>query len=140
MILNIIFFQNIYANNLALDTLYNNEIKSKIIYKAADSIVIMPDSNKIKLYKEAKIEYEQITLEAPFIIIDFNKKEISGEKNKTKKVIFFDGNKYYNSDYLKYNFKTKKGFSSAMRVIIVPIIILFDILDGWSWIKINEIT
>ncbi len=115
LILNIIFFQNIYANNSALDTLYNNEIKSKIIYNATDSIIIMPDSNKIKLYKEAKIEYEKITLEAPYIIIDFSKNEISGKKNKAQKVIFFDGKKYYNSDYLKYNFKTQKGFSRNSR-------------------------
>ena len=115
LVLNIIFFQKIHATQTKADSLNDNEIRSKIIYSAIDSIITINDSNKIKLYNEANVTYEKIKLEAPLIIIDFNKKEIIGKKSNDQKATFHDGEKNYYSDYVKYNFKTKKGFSKNTK-------------------------
>jgi len=59
-------------SNQSTDTLSESEkkiglIDIKVIYSAIDSIVLSRDSKKVYLYKKAKIEYGDITLEADYI-------------------------------------------------------------------------
>ena len=108
-------------SNQTNDTLSESEKKSglidnKVIYSAIDSIVLSRDSKKVYLYKNAKIEYGDITLEADYIEYDQENNVVyaSGVEdtlgNLIGKPIFTEKSDKFNAKTIKYNFKTKKGY------------------------------
>ncbi|HOH83511.1 MAG TPA: hypothetical protein PLI16_02765, partial [Bacteroidales bacterium] len=54
-------------------------IKTKIDYKAKDSIIMNLDERKSYLYREVKIDYEDITLKSGYVEIDFQKNQLFAE-------------------------------------------------------------
>jgi lipopolysaccharide assembly outer membrane protein LptD (OstA) len=94
----------------------DNVIGSKVLYTAIDSIVIEAETQKVYLYKNAKIEYGDIILEADYIEYDQENNfvyargvsdtlgYISGKPKFTEKGDEFEART------IKYNFKTKKGY------------------------------
>ncbi|MCK5028865.1 MAG: LPS-assembly protein LptD [Bacteroidales bacterium] len=93
-----------------------NVLDSKVIYSAKDSIALSSDSKKVFLYKEAKIIYGEIILEADYIEYDQEKNYVfaTGVTDSlgelTGKPKFKEGEEEFIAKTIKYNFKTKKGY------------------------------
>lgn len=107
------------TDSTAVDTLSSNKssqaIKSKVDAKARDSIMFDLTEQKIYLFNQADLKYEQIQLEAAYVEIDFNKSIAfaKGMKDSTGKVVddpvFTEKGQSYKSETMKYNYDTKKG-------------------------------
>ena len=87
-------------------------------YLAEDSTVMDIAARVIYLYGKAKVIYGDIDLEADFIQLDWGKSEIYayGSPDSTKngakvkgKPIFKQGDDKYNTDTIRYNFKSRKA-------------------------------
>lgn len=91
-------------------------IQTEIDYTANDSIVMSRVNNKIFLYKEAKVTYGNIELTADYIEYnqDSNTVFARGVKDSTGKFVgqpvFKEGEKAYDAETIRYNFKTKEGY------------------------------
>lgn len=88
--------------------------ETTVKYFAKDSIVMDNVKNMVYLYKDAKVEYGQITLKADTIIIYLDKNELYAKGGKDSlgrdtKVFFQDGEESFEAPEMAYNFKTKKG-------------------------------
>ncbi|MBR9861002.1 LPS-assembly protein LptD [bacterium] len=92
-------------------------LESKVSY-AGDSIFLKMKERKAYLYGNAWITYEDIKLEADYIVVDFDKKEVyskgiisDSSGSYVGRPNFTDKGKVYEADTMKYNFQTKKGLS-----------------------------
>jgi lipopolysaccharide assembly outer membrane protein LptD (OstA) len=97
---------------------HESDLDVPIEYEANDSIVLKMEEKKAYLYGKAKIIYEDKTITADFIIIDFDKKDVfaSGVIDDSTlayrgKPSFDDAGKEYEADTMRYNFESKKGIS-----------------------------
>ncbi len=90
-------------------------IESVINYTANDSFPIFMQGNLMTLYGGAKVTYENITLEADIIIIDWDRNTVfaKGRTDSSGKYtgapVFQDGETEYKAKRMAYNFKTKKA-------------------------------
>ncbi|MBO5853783.1 MAG: LPS-assembly protein LptD, partial [Bacteroidales bacterium] len=90
-------------------------VDDKIERTCNDSTVQDFRNNKIYYYGQAKVVYEDITIEAEFIEFDFDKRTVfaKGLIDSTGKLygtpIFLEGDKKYHSESMTFNFETKKG-------------------------------
>ena len=84
-------------------------------YVSSDSTEMLLSEQKIRLYKNAQINYQTIELKAENIILDMNTKIIVAYGNKDTlgntigKPLFKDGGEEFEADTIVYNFDTKKG-------------------------------
>jgi hypothetical protein len=92
------------------------ELNDPVKYSAKDSIVFDMDMKTVHLYGEAQVEYQKITLKAAYIEFNMNDQTVyaTGITDSTGKEIgkpiFKDGNDEFESKWIRYNFKTRKGF------------------------------
>ena len=90
-------------------------IDDKIERSCSDSTIQDYKNNKVYYYGDAKVVYEDITIEAAFIEFDFEKRTVfaKGLLDSTGKMygapIFLEGDKKYLSESMTFNFETKKG-------------------------------
>ncbi len=102
-------------NDTTLFKLSPNAIKSKVVYKAADSIRFDVKSQKVYMYNEDDISYEDINLKANYIEIEFANNTVfaTGTKDSTGKdvgrPVFTMESNTFESESIKYNYETKKG-------------------------------
>jgi len=91
-------------------------IESEVIYNAEDSILLSNDSKKVYLFKNAKIEYGDIILEADYIEYDQENNYVFARGvedtlgNISGKPKFKEKEEEFVAKTIKYNFKTKKGY------------------------------
>ncbi len=91
-------------------------IDAPIKYQARDSLVMDLESRKAFLYGEAEVDYKDITLKADYIEIDFARNEVfaKGLPDSSGKVVgkpkFSQGTEEFESETMRYNFKTQKGY------------------------------
>ena len=96
-------------------------LEATINYNASDSIIVSLDGQKVYLYKEGKVTYENIELTADYIILDLNTKEVYAEGvADTAGVvqgspIFKDGTDEFECKNLRYNFKSQKGIIEDVK-------------------------
>jgi hypothetical protein len=101
---------------LAADTVAKPIINAPIVYSAEDSIVVSFDGQKVFLYKNAKVTYQEIELTAYYIELNLETKEIYAEgildstDTMVDKPIFKQGSEEYESETMRYNFQTEKAF------------------------------
>jgi len=82
---------------------------------ARDSIVQDIKNRKVYMYGDAVINYEDITLKAAYIEVDFSTNQVyaKGVKDSTGKVIgspeFTEAGQTFKAKEMSYNFNTKKG-------------------------------
>lgn len=110
--------------NLSTDSAYTTTtqvaqkqgfLDANVHYTAEDSIRGEIFRNVVHLYNEAYVEYEQISLKAGYIRIDFDKNQLYAEgiKDSTGKVvqhpIFTESGKSYRADNMRYDFDSKKA-------------------------------
>jgi hypothetical protein len=88
---------------------------SKVEYVAKDSILFNIVEQKVYLYGNAEIKYENINLKAAYIEISFKDNLVyaKGTTDSSEKYIgepiFSEGSQAFNSKEITYNFDTKKG-------------------------------
>ncbi len=91
------------------------DFKSKVEYHAEDSILYDLEAGMVYLYGKAWLNYEDIRLDADYILIDFNTKVLfsKGLPDSTGKIsgnpVFKQGNDEFKADSIRYNFNTKRG-------------------------------
>ena len=91
-------------------------IDAPIDYAAVDSMIVSLDGQKVYLYNQAKVTYQNIELEAYYIELDLETKEIYAEGvldsvgEMTQKPLFRQGSEEYESETMRYNFETEKAF------------------------------
>lgn len=92
-----------------------NAINSPIAYEATDSIVFTRDGFA-RLYGKGKINYEKIELTSAVINLNLDSSTVFAHGvtdsigDMTGKPVFKDGGEPYESNQMRYNFKSKKGF------------------------------
>lgn len=97
---------------------HKSDLDAPVEYQAEDSIVMDLPNKKAYLFGKAQIVFQDITLIADYIEIDFDSKDVfaTGTKddssgNYVGRPSFDDKGKIYEADTMKYNFETKKGIS-----------------------------
>ena len=105
--------KSVKADSLRLsrqDSLWSKEstLKTEVKYTARDSTVMEDEGNVVLMYGEAKVEYDDIKLEADYIRLDYTKNEIfaKGTIDSTQKKVgfpvFTQGGTTYDADSLRY--------------------------------------
>ena len=90
-------------------------LESMVNYHAEDSMAIMVAENKAYLYNKAHIDYGNVSLDAGYIELDWEKNEVyaRGLPDSTGKIvqqpIFKQGEDTYETDEIRYNFSTNKA-------------------------------
>ncbi len=90
-------------------------LKDKVKYSADDSMKISVTGERLYLYGNADVQYLNIDLKANYIMLDMTKEDVfaKGTIDTSGKVIgspvFKQGSETFNSDSMRYNFKSKKG-------------------------------
>lgn len=90
-------------------------LDDKVNYKAEDSTLADMANKKAFLYNQAEVYYQDMTLKAGYIEIDFEKKIViaKGIPDSTGKMsqrpVFEQGPEKFTAGEITYNFETKKG-------------------------------
>jgi len=90
-------------------------IQVPVDYSAEDSMVLDIPGKKVYLYGNAKVRYEDINLDAGYIMVDFNTQGIIARpyNDASGKLVhrphFSDGKDQFTSDSMNYNFSSKKA-------------------------------
>ena len=95
-----------------------DELKAPVPYTANDSIIFTFDSASVThLYGESRVSYEQSVLEAEVISMNMDSSTVfaHGVADSTGEEpvglpVFTDGGTPYESETMRYNFKSKRGF------------------------------
>jgi lipopolysaccharide assembly outer membrane protein LptD (OstA) len=111
----------VLVDSISTDTLVVDSVKAPfltdpIAYEAIDSMIVSIDGQKVYLYNEAKVTYQQIELTAYYIELDMATKEIYAEGiidstgEMQQKPLFKEGEEEYESETMRYNFESEKAF------------------------------
>ena len=96
----------------------DDELEAPVPYTANDSIIFTFDSTSVThLYGKSKVTYEKSQLEAEVISMNMDSSTVyahgvpdSTGKSFTGQPVFTDGGVPYESETMRYNFKSKRGF------------------------------
>ncbi len=102
-------------------TISKDALKSRVDYTASDSIYFDVEMKMVEMYDKATLDYENIALDAAKIKIDFDKRllyadftlDSLGDEYGIPK--FKEGEKYFESKGIIYNYETKKGIIKDVR-------------------------
>jgi hypothetical protein len=108
------------ADTVVTDTLPPGEKKRNVLeapvkYASVDSFIISMGEQKTYLFKEASVDYQNISLKANYIEFDLGSNTVlaGGTLDSTGqlagKPVFIQGADQYDSDTIRYNFETHKG-------------------------------
>ena len=118
----------IETDTLAMDSLASDstrtapvgDITTTVLYKSTDSIYMNLQSTQVNLYGNASIEYKPIALDAEEISINWvqNIIDAHGVPDSTGvevgKPVFRSGSEEYETNNIRYNFKTQKAVISGL--------------------------
>jgi len=96
------------------------EIDAPIDYEADDSLIFDLENDKVYLYGNGFVTYQDIELRAAYIELDrardvvFAKGTLDSLGNEIGKPVFKEGSESFESRMLTYNFKTKKGIIQSV--------------------------
>jgi lipopolysaccharide assembly outer membrane protein LptD (OstA) len=97
--------------------LSKDTLDAPVDYEAEDSVVILIKDKKVVLYGKAKMHYKDIDLTAPKMELDQQTQILTAFKSvdSTGELIdrahFSQGDTKFQSDTIRYNFKTQKGLT-----------------------------
>lgn len=108
-------------DSLSIDSLEHKKLKKSALdepvkYSAKDSFYFDIENKKLYLFGNAQVNYQKIQLNAAYIEFDMSKETVyaTGVKDTSDKLIgnpvFQQGKEKFDAHWLRYNFKTKKGF------------------------------
>ncbi|HET6557804.1 MAG TPA: putative LPS assembly protein LptD [Prolixibacteraceae bacterium] len=98
------------------DSIDKPVLEATITYSAQDSIIPDFENQKVYMYKGGVVNYQSIELKADYIVLDLANKEVYAEGlpdstgMKVGTPVFKDGDEEFESNTLRYNFETQKGF------------------------------
>ncbi len=98
-----------------------SEIEAPVVYSAEDSFIISISSKEIQLYKDAKVNYQNINLQANYVQFDMSTESVlaHGMPDSTGKLTglphFKQGSEDFDAHTLTYNFKSKKGYIEDVK-------------------------
>ena len=90
-------------------------LASTVTYTAKDYTSFNNKEQKLYLYNEAEVHFEDMELKAGIIVIDYNKNEVYAGRIKdssgiyTQRPSFKQGNDLVEPDSIRFNYKTKKA-------------------------------
>lgn len=90
-------------------------LDEEVEYGAVDSMWFDVQNKQVHLYGNASVKYTSLTIKAGYILLDWDKSEISAAPlaDSTGKLAgypdFQDGQQNFTAARLRYNFKTRKG-------------------------------
>jgi len=97
--------------------LSKDSLDAPVYYEAEDSAVVHMKDEKILMYGKTKTDYKEITLTSPKVEMDQKTQIVTaiGTKDSVGEVLeranFKDGEQEFQSDTIRFNFKTKKGLT-----------------------------
>jgi len=97
------------------DSIPKPVLEAIITYTAEDSIIPDFENQKMYMYKNGVINYQNIELKADYIMLDLAKKEVYAEglPDSTGTIVgnpvFKEGDEEFESVTMRYNFETQKG-------------------------------
>ncbi|MFY9151413.1 MAG: putative LPS assembly protein LptD [Prolixibacteraceae bacterium] len=106
---------------LAKDSVAKPILEAIITYTAEDSTIADFENQKVFMYKNGVVNYQNIELKADYIMLDFATKEVYAEglPDSTGVLVgnpvFKDGNEEFESKTLRYNFETQKGIIADVK-------------------------
>ena len=107
---------SIQLDSLEADTMISPDaVKSKVSYKASDSIRVDLKKQQVYLFGNSEVYYENIVLKAEEIEISMDSNEVTarGKQDTTGKFygepVFSENGQEVKSHEMRYNFDTKKG-------------------------------
>lgn len=115
-------------------TISPDAIESTVLYDAEDSMKIDKINEKVYLYGNAQVNYENIQLNANYIEVDLKNNAVTanGTPDSTGKLtglpVFKEGDQEYEAGKMTYNFETKKGKIAEVKT-----------QEGEGFIKGNEV-
>ncbi|MBL0340473.1 MAG: LPS-assembly protein LptD [Bacteroidetes bacterium] len=104
---------SLVTDSLQLTT--SEELKSKVHYTADDSIKFDIEGERVYLYGNAKVNYEDIQMDAAYIEVDWTTRKlfargvVDSTGNESGLPIFKQGADMFTAKTVIYNFDTKKG-------------------------------
>ena len=109
--------KRIASDSIASDSLNKKAplLLDKITYKAKDYVKLSKSENKIYLYNEAEIYYQDTEIKAGIIIMDYVKNEVTAGRIKdslgtyTQLPYFKQGTNIVIPDSIRFNFDTQKA-------------------------------
>lgn len=90
-------------------------LDDQVDYKAEDSTIVDLLNQRAFLYNHAVVKYQDMTLEAGYIEIDFKNKLVHAKAltdstgKESQKPVFQQGNDKFTAGKISYNFDTRKG-------------------------------
>ncbi len=93
----------------------NSGLEAPVVYPARDSTIFDNLGKKIRMYGQAKVTYEEISLEANYIEVDYENQIIlaSGYPDSSGTMagfpVFKDGEQEFKAEKIRYNYDTEKG-------------------------------
>jgi hypothetical protein len=101
-----------------------DSLDAPVEYEAEDSVVVLVQQKKVVLYGKTKTNYKDIELRAPKMEIDqetqiltaFNSLDSAG--NLIDRAHFTQGETKFQSDTIRYNFKTQKGLTKNTHTLM----------------------
>ena len=111
---------SIKADSNATKALKKNKLNDKVDYSSKDSLRFEIKGQKVFLYLDADIKYQDINLKAAYVEIDFpnNQVHATGVEDSTGKVVgtpeFTQGDQTFKSKSINYNYTTKRGFINTV--------------------------
>lgn len=99
----------------------SGNLDAPVYYQADDSIVADVPKQIVRLYSNALVTYQDIELAADYIEIDIKNNEVIATYsldtagNPVGKPVFKGAGEESRCEYMKYNFKTKKGYIKEVR-------------------------
>ncbi|MCS7012189.1 MAG: putative LPS assembly protein LptD [Chloroherpetonaceae bacterium] len=100
------------------------ELDTIVFYSAKDSVVFDLVSKEIRLYGDAKIDYQEFKLYAPEVVLEpetytLTAKSLYDEQGEPiKNPKFKDPTGEYDAETMSYNFKTKRGKVKYVETVI----------------------
>lgn len=116
---------SVKTDTVTTDTLAGREpkkpaLQATVEYKAKDSLRFEISRQKVFLYMDADIRYQDINLKSGYVEIDFPKNLVyaTGYQDSTKKWLqepeFIQGDQNFKSKIINYNYTTKRGFINTV--------------------------
>lgn len=103
------------SDSLSVKKTQSSPLKDKVTYSAKDSMRVDVVYQKLYLYGDAQVNYQDIELKAYYIILDMAHEEVYARGwpdslgNEMGKPDFTKGPQNFQSDSMRYNFKTESG-------------------------------
>lgn len=92
------------------------DLSTTVYYSAKDSTILDAEKQQVHLYGDARVKYGNISLEANYILLNWEKNEVfakgtydSLSKKSIGLPVFMQGSDKYDSKEIRYNFKSKKA-------------------------------